>query len=213
MIGVLLTLVLAADDAPPAAPALAQGQRWSVVGALTAGPGGNVVEGGLGWPGLSAGYSRGLAPNFDLGVRISLNYGLEGLVTRVLPGAKLQGVVKFRAVESGPLSVAFIFEPGPLFAVDQLGNSLIGFAVPVGFRMGIAVSSAITLGLSVDVPLWVQFGGGGGVNVPILAGLGLEYFIKSELLAFFKTRMGPTILPGGSLALAFDAHLGVGYRF
>ncbi len=161
MIGVLLTLVLAADDAPPAAPALAQGQRWSVVGALTAGPGGNVVEGGLGWPGLSASYSRGLAPNFDLGVRISLNYGLEGLVTRVLPGAKLQGVVKFRAVESGPLSVAFIFEPGPLFAVDQLGNSLIGFAVPVGFRMGIAVSSAITLGLSVDVPLWVQFGGGG----------------------------------------------------
>jgi hypothetical protein len=213
MIGVLLTLVLAADEAPPAASAPAQGQRWSVVGALTAGAGGNVVEGGLGWPGLSASYSRGLAPNFDLGVRISFNYALEGLVTRVLPGAKLQGLVKFRVVESGSLSVAFIFEPGPLFAVDRFGNSLIGLAVPVGLRMGLAVSSAITLGLSVDVPLWVQFGGGGGVNVPILAGLGLEYFIKSELLAFFKTRMGPTILPGVSLALAFDAHLGVGYRF
>lgn len=210
MIGVLLSLALAAE---PSVPAVAAGQRWSVVGALTAGTGGNVVEGGLGWPGLYASYSRGLAPNFDLGVRVTFNYGLEGLVTRVLPGAKLQGLVKFRAVESGPLSVAITFEPGPLFAVDRFNNSLIGFALPVGFRMGIAVSSAITLGLSLDVPLWVQFGGGGGVNVPILPGLGLEYFIKSELVAFFKTRMGPTIRPGGGVELAFDAHLGVGYRF
>ena len=45
MIGVLLSLALAAE---PSAPAVAAGQRWSVVGALTAGTGGNVVEGGLG---------------------------------------------------------------------------------------------------------------------------------------------------------------------
>lgn len=210
MMGALLALALAAE---PSAPAVAAGQRWSVVGALTAGTGGNVVEGGLGWPGLYASYSRGLTSNFDLGVRVTFNYGLEGLVTRVLPGAKLQGLVKFRVVESGQLSVAITFEPGPLFAIDRFNNSLIGFALPVGFRMGIAVSSAITLGFSLDVPLWVQFGGGGGVNVPILPGLGLEYFIKSELVAFFKTRMGPSIRPGGALELAFDAHLGVGYRF
>lgn len=191
----------------------AHGQRWSVVGGLTAGAGGNVVEVGLGWPGLSGSFVRGVARNFDLGVRVSFNYGLEGLVSRVLPGAKLQGLVKFLAHESGPLSVGLTFEPGPLFAVDRFGNSLVGFSLPVGVKLGVAVSSAMTLGFTFDVPLWVQFGGGGGVNLPLLAGLGLEYFLKSELLAFFKTRMGPTIRPGGLLELAFDAHLGIGYRF
>jgi hypothetical protein len=212
MIGVLLSLVVAAEGSS-AAPGLSQGQRWSAVGALTAGMGSNVVEGGLGWPGVYAGYSRGVASNVDFGVRVTFNYGLEGLVTRVQPGAKLQGLVKFRAFESGAVSLALLFEPGPLFSVESFGNSVIGLTLPVGFRMGFIVSSAIALGLSVDVPLWVQFGDRGGVNVPILAGLGLEYFIKSELLAFFKTRMGPTIRPVGRLEVSFDAHLGVAYRF
>lgn len=213
----VLALSLGADAPPPAAaastPSITQGQRWSVVGALTAGEGGNVIEGGLGWPGLSGSFSHGVAKHFDLGVRISFNYGLEGLVTRVLPGAKLQGLVKFRVFEANALSFGITFEPGPLFAVDRFGNGLIGFALPLGFKFGVAVSSAITLGFSFDVPLWVQFGGGGGVNVPLLPGLGLEYFIKSELLVFFKTRMGPTVRPTGLLELAFDAHLGIGYRF
>lgn len=208
-----LSLLLAAEDAtPPAAPST-EGQRWSIVGGRTAGAGANVVEGGLGWPGLYASFSRGVLGNLDLGVRVSFNYGFEGLVTRVLPGAKLQGLVKFRLMDSGPVSFGLTFEPGPLFAVDRFGNGVVGFAIPLGAKLGVSVSSAITLGFSFDVPFWVQFGGGGGANVPLLPGLGLEYFLKSELAAFFKTRMGPTIRPGGLIELSFDAYLGIGYRF
>lgn len=207
----VLSLVVSAEEAP--AVSATEGQRWSVVGGRTAGAGANTVEGGIGWPGLSVAYARGVASNVDLGVRVTFNYGLEGLVTRVLPGAKLQGVVKLRAVDSGPVSFGVVFEPGPLFAVDRFGNGLVGFSLPVSARLGISISSAITLGFSVDVPLWVEFGAGGGVNVPILPGLGLEYFLKSELAAFFKARMGPTIRPLNSVELAFDAHLGVAYRF
>lgn len=208
---VTLALVLGAEEAPPAAAS--EGQRWSVVGARTTGAGGNSVEGGIGWPGLSVTYLRGVSSNVDLGGRVSFNYGLEGLITRVVPGAKVQGVVKIRAFDSGPLSAGVAFEPGPLFAVDRFGNGLVGFSLPVSLKVGVAVSSAITLGFSFDVPLWIQFGPGGGVNVPILPGLGLEYFIKSELAVFFKTRVGPTLRPLGVIELAFDAHLGVGYRF
>jgi hypothetical protein len=207
-----MSLVLSAEEPAPVASA-PEGQRWSVVGGRTAGAGSNTVEGGIGWPGLSVAYARGVASNVDLGVRVTFNYGLEGLVTRVLPGAKLQGVVKFRAVDAGAVSFGLVFEPGPLFAVDRFGNGLVGFSLPVSARLGISLSSAMTLGFSLDVPLWVEFGGGGGVNLPILPGLGLEYFIKSELLAFFKARMGPTLRPFSLVELAFDAHLGIGYRF
>lgn len=206
-------LFLGADDPPPAATSSAEGQRWSIVGARTTGAGANAIEGAIGWPGLSVTYLRGITSSVDLGGRVSFTYGLEGLITRVVPGAKVQGVLKFRAVDTGPLSVGVSFEPGPLFAVDRFGNGLVGFALPAGLKVGVAVSSAMALGFSFDVPLWIQFGPGGGVNVPFLPGLGLEYFIKSELAVFFKTRMGPTLRPLGVIELAFDAHLGVGYRF
>lgn len=217
LLSVLVASLVTAGEPPPPPPPppteVVDGQRWSVVGARTAGFSSNVIEAGLGWPGLYVSYTRGVLANFDLGARVTFNYGLEGLVTRVLPGAKLQGLVRFRVVDSGPLSFGLTFEPGPLFAVDRFGNSLIGFTVPLSAKLGVLVSSALTLGFSFDVPFWVQFGGGGGVNLPLLPGLGLEYFLKSEFLAFFKTRMGPTIRPGGLIELAFDAHLGVGYRF
>ncbi|MCU0700870.1 MAG: hypothetical protein MUC96_30550 [Myxococcaceae bacterium] len=215
-LALVVALVVSAEDAPPAATTsttVSTGQRWSVVGGRTVGANGNVIEAGLGWPGLSVGYSRGVLDSLDLGVRLSFNYGLEGLVTRVLPGAKVQGVLKFRLLDKNALSLALTFEPGPLFAVDRFGNGTVAFSLPVGLKMGLAVSSALTLGFTFEMPLWIQFGAGGGANLPLLPGLGLEYFIKSELLVFFRTRMGPTLRPGGFFELTFDAQLGVGYRF
>lgn len=205
MMALMLVAVLGAEEPT--------GQRWSVVGARTVGVGGNALEAGLGFPGVSVAYLRGVAGSVDLGARASFTWGLEGLVTRILPGFKVQGLVKVRLLDSGSISVGLTFEPGPLFAVDRFGTGIVGFALPLGVKLGLAVSSAITLGFTLDVPLWLQLGSGGGVNVPVLPGLGVEYFIKSELAAFFRARAGPTIRPAGLLELAFDASIGVGYRF
>lgn len=209
----LLALLVAVSFGAEEQAPVTEGQRWSVVGPRTVGTGANAIEAGAGFPGLSVSYLRGITPTFDLGARVAFTYGLEGLITRVLPGAKLQGLVKWRLVDVNALSVGLTFEPGPLFAVDRFGNGVVGFALPLGVRLGVAVSSAITLGFSFDVPLWIQFGPFAGLNVPFLPGLGLEYFIKSELVAFFRARMGPTIRPFGLLELTLDAALGVGYRF
>ena len=215
--GVLVALAVAASDGAPGpattSVAVPAGQPWSVVGARTTGLGGNALEAALGWPGLTVGYARGVLDAMDLGVRLSFNYGLEGLVTRLVPGAKVQGVLRYRLLDQGAVSLAVSFEPGPLFAVDRFGNGLVAFSLPLGVRLGLAVSSAMTLGFSFDVPLWVQFGPGGGANVPFLPGLGLEYFIKSDLAAFFRARMCPTLRPPGFFELTFEAQLGVGYRF
>jgi hypothetical protein len=213
-LALMLALVSAAEDdtVTSTAPTVTSAQKWSVVGGRTVGANDNAIEAGAGWPGLSVGYSRGVLANLDLGVRVSFTYGIEGLIRELIPGGKVQGLLKFRLAESGPISVGLVFEPGPWFAVDRFGNGRAGFSFPIGVRLGLAVSSAVNLGFSFDVPMWVEFGTRSGFNLPLMPGLGLEYFIKSEFLAFFKTRMGPTIR-GGFVELTLDAQLGIGYRF
>jgi hypothetical protein len=190
-----------------------EGQTSSVIGGLTVGQGKNLVAGEVGWPGLHVSYLRGVASNLDIGVRISFDYGVQGLVSQVSPGLGVSGLVRFRLLQSGIVSLSAVFEPGPFFWIDRFGYAWAGFAVPLGVRLGIAASSALLIGLSFDVPLWVQFGPIGGLNVPFLTGLGVEYFVKSDLSVFFKTRMGPALRPSQRAEFAFDGLVGVGWRF
>ncbi len=210
------SFALAAEDAPAStvAPAsVSSGQRWSVVGARTAGANNNVLEGGLGWPGLSVGYLRGITSQFDLGVRGAFTYGQEGMVNFVMPGLKLNLLAKVRLLDTGKVALGFTFEPGPFFNTYNNGYTVVGFSIPVGVRLGIHPVSALGIGITFDLPFWVQFGAGGGFNVPILTGLGAEYFVDSSLLLFFKTRMGPTITHYSVAYFTFDAQVGLGWKF
>jgi len=207
----------AEDLTPPPLPNSApsgEGQSWSVVGARTAGLNKNVLEAGLGWPGVYASFTHGFLPNLDLGARAAFTYGLEGMVSTVYPGLKFQGLIRFRFVDTGKISLSASFEPGPFFWFAYGGVTYTGFAIPIGVKLGIAAASALTIGISFDVPMWVQFGPGGGLNVPFLTGLGVEYFVRSDLALFAKTRMGPVLRTSYYRAeFAFDASLGVAWRF
>ena len=217
LLSALLSAAVAVDD-----PALVpdQGQVWSVVGGRTVGERRGAFEFAVGFPDVSVAYLRGVAPRFDLGGRVSFVYAQEGMVRAVVPGLKLQGLLKFQLVNSGAISVAATFEPGPFFNVFPYGVfapypgvTLWGFALPLGVRVGVAASSALTLGISFDLPIWIQFGTLGGVNVPLLPGVGVEYFVKSDVLLFAKVRMGPTIRPSPYTAeLTLDANIGLGWR-
>ena len=85
--------------------------------------------------------------------------------------------------------------------------------LPVGFRVGIAASSALAIAIQLEVPMWVEFGTFGGFNAPILTGGGLEYFITSNLALFAKARVGPTFRTNRPAEVSFDASMGVGYHF
>ena len=85
--------------------------------------------------------------------------------------------------------------------------------LPVGLRLGIAASSALTVAVHVDFPMWVEFGQFGGFNFPILSGGGAEYFITSQLAVFAKARIGPTLRTLRQAEVTFDASLGVAWRF
>jgi hypothetical protein len=216
-------------------------QSWSSLGGRTNGAGKDALVGDLGWPGISFAYTHGLSPTIDLGVRLSFNYGLEGTVgnsvlvgSATVPGLTVQGLLKLRLLERGKFSWALKFEPGPLFyfspgfkvaGITQEGNVLVGFALPVRFAFGIAATSAINVALGVELPFWISFGGAvntfagriptpASLQLPVLVGAGLEYFITSNLLVSFKLFMGPTIFTGvGSAQLTVDSKVGVAWRF
>ncbi|MEW5737894.1 MAG: hypothetical protein AB1938_03150 [Myxococcota bacterium] len=209
----LMLAVLVASGAAQAQEA-AVGQSWSVVGPKTISSGANAIEGAVGWPGLSVSYLHGLAARFNLGARFSFNYGVEGIVRyQVTPGIKLQVLTKFSLLESGRVSLGVTFEPGPLFHFYST-STLVGFALPVGFRLGVAASSAVQLAILFDLPFWISFGAAASFNVPILTGVGVEFFLQSNLLLFLRLRMGPTIFArGGPAEFTLESAVGVGWRF
>ncbi len=207
----LLACAAFAEDAPPTLEET--GQTWSVVGARTIAPGANLVTGELGYPAISASYVRGVVPGLNLGARVGFIYGLEGLLTDTVPGLKAQALLKFRFYDSGRLSLGVTFEPGFFVGDSYLQGTRGGINLPVGFRLGIAASSALAIGIQVELPMWFEFGAFGGFNLPILSGGGVEYFLTSSFAVYAKARIGPTIRTGRPTQVAFDAGAGVAYRF
>jgi hypothetical protein len=228
-VGVLWASVAFAQvSVPPAAPAPSSsepsgvnfappssGQAWSVVGARTVGNGQNALELGVGFPQLSAAFLHGVAPNLDLGVRAGFAYGLESMVTSVIPGLKLNLLAKLKLLDTGKLALGLTAEPGLILAFNN-GNYLSGLALPVGFRASFAPASSLAIGFTLDLPFWVNFGyfnvAPSGVYVPILAGLGVEYFVKSDFLLFFRVKVGPELKPYSRADLALDATMGLGLK-
>lgn len=190
------------------------GQSWSVVGPKTLAPGANVLEASAGYPAISVGFLRGVSPGMNVGARLGFVYGVEGMFREAAPGFKAQGLFKLRLLDSGLISLGLTLEPGVLYYASFLQGPRVGLTLPVGFRLGIAASSAISVAVLVELPMWVEFGQFGGFNLPILTGGGVEYFITSQLAAFVRARIGPTIRTTGRPAeVTFDGCVGIGYRF
>ncbi len=194
-------------------PSVPQGQAWSALGGKTLAPGSNQLEADLGYPAISASFLRGVLPGFNVGARLGFVYGVEGMVRESGPGFKAQALLKVRLLDNGQVSLGVVFEPGFFSYSSYLQGARVGLALPVGFRLGIAASSALAIGVHVDVPMWVEFGQFGGFNLPILTGGGVEYFITSELAAFARVRVGPTIRTLRPAEVTFDAAVGVAWRF
>ena len=189
------------------------GQAWSAVGPKTLAPGGNALEASAGYPAISAGFLHGLSSGLNVGARVGFVYGVEGMFREAAPGFKVQGLLKLRFLDSGKVSLGMTVEPGLLYYASFLQGPRVGLTIPIGFRLGIAASSAISVAVLVDFPLWVEFGLFGGFNFPILTGGGVEYFLTSQFAVFFRARLGPTIRTGRPAEVTFDSALGLGYRF
>jgi hypothetical protein len=193
-----------------------RGQGWSVLSGQTVGQG-NVLTGQVGWPGISLGLLHGATNRFDIGGKLSFNYGREGIVTSVVPGLKLQAWMRLMLLQSSGVNVGLSFAPGPFFYFYETDTD-VGLSLPIALTVGIPVGSALMLNVGMDIPFYVIFGSGGGPVFPILFGGGLEYFVDRNLAVTFNVRMGPSIFPyeefryRGRARFTMEAMFGIAYR-
>ncbi|QRK04054.1 hypothetical protein JQX13_27655 [Archangium violaceum] len=215
--GLLVVVLLVSGAAVAQDVSYGRGQGWSVLSGQTVGQGGTALVGQVGWPGLSLGLLHGATSKFDIGGKLSFNYGREGIVTSVVPGLKLQAWVRLMLLQSSRVNVGLSFAPGPFFYFYENFTD-VGLSLPIALAVGIPVGSALMLNVGLDIPFYVVFGAGGGPVFPLLLGGGLEYFVDRNLAITFNVRMGPSIGAYGDFRgrgrarFTLEAMFGVAYR-
>lgn len=213
---VVLPATVVAQDIEADPPVVSRGQGWSLYSGQTVGAGSNVVAAQIGWPGLSLSYLHGAADTFDIGVRLTpLNYGVEGQIRQTRIGMKLQMVARLQLLEKSRFNLGLEFAPGPFVYYENryYSRSLVGLSLPLRVAAGIPVGGAIMVNFGMDLPMFVTFGAGGALHVPLLFGGGVEYFINRNLAATFNLKMGPSIYaPTGRAEFAMEALIGVAYK-
>ena len=195
-------------------PASTGAAGWSLVTPRTVGEGANVLEGGVGWPGVYAGFTRGILKDLDVGARVGFNWAWEGVVTRPTPGLRIQLVGKYLLTEIAGLPLGVTFAPG--FIIYFLpGQARPGVLLPVAATLGLpSFMNKLQLAVTLEVPFWVSFGSGGAFAViPIMAGASAEYALTDSLLAFARLKpLGLAVFTSGGVFYAFEALLGVGFH-
>jgi len=193
----LCALFAALGTGTSEAIAQVHGHDGSVITGRTVGANNDVLFFQAGWPGISASLIHGATPKVDLGGIFTFNYGFEGDVNApVVPGLKLQGLLRANFTDSGKLNLGINFAPGPLFYFFRGYPTVIGMDVPIGLAVGIRASPNVNVGLMFELPMFVVFGTSrydGQLVLPILFGGGVEYFLERNLALTFTLKMGPMI--------------------
>lgn len=193
------------------------GQGWSTLGGQTVGGGANVLTVQAGFPGVQVGFLHGLAPNVDLGFHLGFNYSYEGIVTALYPGVRGEVLARIQLLDTGRFNLGLHLGAGVIAYFDSFGDTVAGMNIPVGISFGIPVASALAVHVTVDAPMFVTFGLGGGLTFPLLFGGGLEYFIDRNLCLNFGVKMGPAINPtgfryGNRADFDFSALFGIAFK-
>ena len=190
-LSVVLCLVVATPIARAEEATRVRGQGWSFFSSQTAGASATVFGAEAGFPGLSLTALRGLQDRFDIGGRFSLVYAFENMPRLIYPGLKAEVFGRIHLVDTGRFGLGVNLGVG--FLTTFAWTNVFGISMPIGLVLGIPIGSAMVASLGLDMPLFVTFGGSGGLTVPILAGVGFEYFIDKSLMVTFDMRMGSAL--------------------
>jgi hypothetical protein len=195
-----------AEEPPPAAAA-----GWSIVTPHTVGSGGNLLEAGIGFPGLEAAYWRGIIDALDVGARITLDYGYAGLLTSPQFGFGFQAQAKYLILTKDKISIGANFKPGLSFLFPPSRAARVGLLLPLEANAGYAFNEKFSFGATLTFPIFTIFGI--GTVFPILLGVGAEYSITSSLMAWVQVKSGPAFWTNGSGINGYlDAKVGIGFH-
>jgi len=189
--------------------------HWTVDSAETVGAGNNVVRGQVGFPGLWADIIHGVDPTLEIGGRLQLNYGVEGLTDATHFEMAVNFLLRKQFFDNGKFKFAGTFNPGVLF-YTAFSTTTFGITFPVEGQFGIPIDPKFTLNASFGLPMWVTFGTFNAFYLPIMFGGGVEYLLEPNVALTFKLRLGPTIaFANGTSASSFtlNALFGAAYKF
>lgn len=213
LIALALTLALAgngsaADQSSTDTPAPVSSGQLSVLSGRTVGAGSTVLHGELGWPGLNLGLLHGLSSKLDVGGKLGLLYGYEGITAMSgVPGMRLQGVLRLELLERSRLNLGLRFSPGMVFYFFP-GMAYTGITLPVELAMGLSLVPSLMLNFNLELPTLVMFGYYGGFVLPMRLGAGLEYAIDRTIGLTFSLRGGPSSVTGyyygGPYSVCYD---------
>jgi hypothetical protein len=186
---------------------------WSPITGETVGEGNNVIHVQAGFPGISGGFLHGMAEKFDLGARLTFNYGLEGTFA-IVPGLKPAAILKIGLMEQEKFNMALRFEPGLNMYFSGFGV-LFGIAIPVALDMGIRINEQVAIPLFVEMPMGLNLTPIVTFGLPIRFGGGVEYKFKDDMALTFAMRFGPYIGIGGfgaGVGFSFDSLIGIAFK-
>lgn len=211
----------AAEESVLSAPV---GQGWSILSGRRGGEDQTTVQAAIGWPGIDVELLRSAGPQSSFGGKLGFNWGFDGGLAAlrtggdggpggVVPEVKIQAVARVAVWSDGLLDFGMHVSPGLLLFFPGRFGPWYGLTLPFGASLGLSASDAMHISVLADVPFTVLTTGTeyGNWVVPVLMGVGIEYFLSSNLTAFFKLQMGPSFTFNRTV-LALDGKLGIGWR-
>jgi len=185
-------------DAALASPAPRHPERWGLHSGDTAGPGGTILYGEMGWPDTSLGFQHGVSTYVDVGFRASFLYGIDYVVpkkrnsTDLAPGLGLTIPVRVTVARSDRLSLLVHADPGVKF--DGFERKIyFGPQIPLGVDLGLHLSARSTLTLGADLPISLRVtptADGITAFIPLLMGLTFESRFTDHFGMSFNLRTG-----------------------
>jgi hypothetical protein len=206
------SICIAAAAALTAASAHAQEKvpRASLISGDTVDAGQIVVSSEIGWPSVSLGYTQGLTPYTDFGIRFDLLYSVEG-TTQDRFGLGLRVPLRAIAVRGSVVSLLVHFDPG--VSVYPKGEAQWSALLGVGGAVGFQVSDDFRMALGMDLPMFLVVTPSASFDIGTQFGLGFEYVADPHLIVGVNSRFGPLFsTSGGSSQFSFLTQLLLGYR-
>ena len=187
---VLLGMLTAA---PAVAQTRGQGGDWSILGAETLAPGTDAVYGAAGWPDVSFGWTHGVQPNFDIGLKMSMLYGIENTTDSQF-GMAFAAPLRWTLARRANAVFMLHVDPGVRFYTTD--PFAFGFQVPFGLNVEFPIKSVplkVGLGADFNASLFVSGGNSPSFFFGPLIGPYVEYHIDRDLAIGLDTRFGPVV--------------------
>jgi hypothetical protein len=193
--------------------------EWSVAAPTTDAPGSNVLSLEMGFPGFTLGWEHGISNNFDLGVKLDLDYGVF-YSTATQFGIGVRVPLRFRVARVDAMTVTIHLDPGFEGYVPSneiVPNGQFGIRLTPGAELGFQIIPKLRAGVALDIPMAIQVINVASFVISPQVGGFIEGLVAPRVVLGLNVRFGPDIVTAGELGsgvgFGFLTQAVFGYRF